>query len=79
MTATDYEKILAALARVSRVLDANQGRLTATDIRIRCLASITTKETKRAIWEAGQSRPSPHGGSLEAADVSIAHVPAASA
>ena len=53
MMADDYEKILAALAAASQVLQSNQRELNAADMRIRCLVNITTKEAKRAMLEIG--------------------------
>jgi hypothetical protein len=72
MSSDEYEKILTALTEASRVLQTNQGELSAADMRIRSLVNITTKEAKRALLETSAPRPASGLESVSAAPDSSA-------
>jgi hypothetical protein len=57
MISTEYERIISALTTAERVLASHQGELSPADIRIRSLINITTKETKRALFETSRVMP----------------------
>lgn len=54
MLPSEYDKILTALSSAAQVLTANQGELSAADIRIRCLLNIAAKESRRARLETNR-------------------------
>lgn len=58
MNENDYRKVLQHLEAASRVLIANQGELTAEEVRLRHLLSLTASEARRRVVDA-QARPEP--------------------
>ena len=70
MIASEYEKVICALAAAERVLVSNLGELNAADMRIRALLGIAAKEAKRALFESNHAVT--HNAS-EAEPASVAH------